>query len=71
MRSSLLKRYIIHFLNAVWNLFVIFPVMAVFFASFQSEEALMTDLNTFIPIELTLDNFRLILSGGELSLIHI
>ena len=65
MRSSLLKRYIVHFLNAAWNLFVIFPVMAVFFASFQSEEALMTDLNTFIPIELTLDNFRLILSGGE------
>jgi multiple sugar transport system permease protein len=57
-------RALVHICNGAWIVFVIFPFIAVLFAAFQSERAMQSDVTTFIPHELTLDNFILILSQG-------
>lgn len=55
---------LLHASNMVWILFVIFPMMAVLFAAFQTELAMQSDIYAFIPTSFTLDNFLLILTQG-------
>ena len=65
MGPSKTGRVLLHIANGLWIFFVLFPLAAVTFAAIQSEEGLMRDLTSFLPHEVTTDNFRLILLGEE------
>jgi multiple sugar transport system permease protein len=51
--------------NCLTILFLLLPLVAVVFGSIQTERALLSDVRSLWPKEVTLANFRLILSGGE------
>ncbi len=54
----------LHAANALVILFFLLPLIAALFGAFQSEKNLHADTRGLWPPEWTLDNFRVILSGG-------
>ena len=54
----------LHAANALVILFFLLPLIAALFGAFQSEKNLHADTSGLWPPEWTLDNFRVILSGG-------
>ena len=58
-------RLMLHIANLMVIFFILLPVVAVFIGSIQSEKALQADTRRVLPLEVTFDNFRVILSKGE------
>ncbi len=58
-------RLMLHVANLMVIVFILLPVVAVFIGSIQSEKALQADTRRVLPLEVTLDNFLVILSKGE------
>ena len=58
-------RLMLHIANLMVIVFILLPVVAVFIGSIQSEKALQADTRRVLPLEVTLDNFLVILSKGE------
>jgi multiple sugar transport system permease protein len=58
-------RLLFHVANLMVIVFILLPVVAVFFGSIQSEKALQADTRRLLPLEVTFDNFKVILSKGE------
>jgi multiple sugar transport system permease protein len=58
-------RVLLHIANVAVILFFLLPLFAVVFGSIQSEKALHADTRALIPLEVTFDNFLVILSKGE------
>jgi len=58
-------RLMLHVANLMVIFFILLPVVAVFIGSIQSEKALQADTRRVLPLEVTLDNFLVILSKGE------
>ena len=65
MRPSPWARIGLHFANLVVIGFFLLPLFAVAFGAFQSEKSLHADTRGLWAPEWTLDNFRVIVSGGE------
>src|SRR5262245_19197938 len=55
-------RLLLHVANLMVIAFILLPLVAVFFASVQSEKALQADTRRVLPLEVTLDNFTVILT---------
>ena len=64
MRPSKLTHAALHLANLAAIAFFLLPLIAVTFAALQSEKSLHADTHGLWPPEWTLDNFRVILSGG-------
>src|SRR5437868_2241874 len=64
-RFTKLARPMLHVANLMVIFFILLPVVAVFIGSIQSEKALQADTRRVLPLEVTLDNFLVILSKGE------
>jgi multiple sugar transport system permease protein len=64
-RRSIASRLLLHAANLVVIFFILLPVAAVVLGSIQSEKALETDTRRVLPLELSLDNFAVILSRGQ------
>ena len=64
MRPSKWTRAALHLANLAAIAFFLLPLIAVTFAALQSEKSLHADTRGLWPPEWTLDNFRVILSGG-------
>jgi multiple sugar transport system permease protein len=64
-RTSPLARLLLHAANIAVILFILLPVAAVVTGSIQSEKALQADTRRLLPLEVTLDNFIVILTKGE------
>src|SRR5437868_13177750 len=64
MRQSLLTRLFLHAANLLVIGFILLPLAAAVIGAFQSEKSLQASTRTLLPPEWTLDNFRVILSGG-------
>jgi multiple sugar transport system permease protein len=64
MRPSRPARLGLHFANLVVIGFFLLPIVAVTIGALQSEKSLQASTRTILPPEWTLDNFRVILSGG-------
>ena len=64
-RTSPLTRLLLHAANIAVILFILLPVAAVVTGSIQSEKALQADTRRLLPLEVTLDNFIVILTKGE------
>ena len=60
-----LHQTLLVFLNLATILFILFPIMAVFTGSIQSEKTLHADITAVIPPEITMENFILILTQGQ------
>lgn len=60
-----LGRVLLHLANLLVIAFLLLPIAAVTLGALQSERTLQADTRALIPPEWTLDNFRVILSGGE------
>jgi multiple sugar transport system permease protein len=60
-----LGRALLHLANLLVIAFLLLPIVAVALGSLQSERTLQADTRALIPPEWTLDNFRVIISGGE------
>ena len=58
-------KLLLHVANLTVIVFILLPLVAVFFGSIQSEKALQADTRRLLPLEFTLDNFAVILSKGE------
>jgi multiple sugar transport system permease protein len=58
-------KLLLHLANVAVIAFLLLPLVAVLFASIQSEKALQADTRRLWPSEFTLDNFIVILSAGE------
>ena len=58
-------RLALHLANVVVIVFLLLPLAAVVIGSVQSEKALQADTERLLPLEFTLDNFIVILTGGE------
>jgi ABC-type glycerol-3-phosphate transport system permease component len=58
-------RLLVHAAGAAALGLLLFPVAAVFLGAFQLERDLATDVLNPVPEALTLDNFRLLVSGGD------
>jgi multiple sugar transport system permease protein len=58
-------RLLLHLANVVTIVFLLLPLAAVIVGSIQSEKALQADTRRLLPLEFTLDNFVVILTGGE------
>ena len=58
-------RLLLHLANVVVIVFLLLPLAAVVIGSVQSEKALQADTERLLPLEFTLDNFIVILTGGE------
>jgi len=58
-------RLLLHVANFMAIGFILLPLVAVLFASIQSEKALQANTRSVVPIEVTLDNFTVILSKGQ------
>ncbi len=63
--TSRTARLLLHVANVTVILFILLPLLAVLVGSIQSEKALQADTRRLLPLELTLDNFTVILSKGE------
>ena len=64
MRKSHFSRLALHAANLLVIGFFLLPLAAVTIGSLQSEKSLQASTRTILPPEWTLDNFRVILSGG-------
>jgi multiple sugar transport system permease protein len=64
MRKSHLARLALHAANLLVIGFFMLPLAAVTIGALQSEKSLEASTRTVLPPEWTLDNFRVILSGG-------
>ena len=58
-------RLLLHVANLMVIVFILLPVAAVLIGSIQSEKSLQADTRRLLPLEVTLDNFTVILSKGE------
>jgi multiple sugar transport system permease protein len=64
MRKFRLGRLALHAANILVIGFFLLPLGAATIGAFQSEKSLQASTRTVLPAEWTLDNFRVILSGG-------
>lgn len=64
-RPSPLGRLLLHLANLLVIGFLLLPIAAVTLGSLQAEKTLQADTRALLPPEWTLDNYRVILSGGE------
>lgn len=64
-RMTLRYRILMTLANVLAICFLILPLVPVVLGALQSERTLHEDVWALLPAEYTLDNFRLILSGGE------
>ncbi len=64
MRQSRATRTALHAANLVVIAFLLLPLAAAAIGALQSEKSLQASTRTILPPEWTLDNFRVILSGG-------
>jgi multiple sugar transport system permease protein len=64
MRTSLTTRLALHGANLLAIAFFVLPLVAALLGALQSEKSLQASTRTVLPPEWTLDNFRVILSGG-------
>ncbi len=55
----------LHLANVLVIAFFLLPIAAVAIGALQSEKSLQADTRAILPAEWTLDNFRVIASGGE------
>ncbi len=58
-------RLLLHVANLTVIFFILLPLVAVFIGSIQSERALQADTRRVLPLEVTLDNFTVILTKGQ------
>ena len=58
-------RLLLHVANLMVIAFILLPLVAVFFGSIQSEKALQSATRRLLPVEVTLDNFTVILTKGQ------
>jgi multiple sugar transport system permease protein len=58
-------RFSLHLANLVVIFFLLLPIAAVVIGSLQSEKTLQADTRAVLPSEYTLDNYLVILTGGE------
>jgi multiple sugar transport system permease protein len=65
LKPSPVARVFLHLANVVVIAFFLLPLFAVVIGAVQSERTLQADTRAVLPPEYTLDNFRVILSGGE------
>lgn len=63
-RPSPLARVLLHLANVAVIFFLLLPIVAALFGALQSEKSIQAATRALIPPEWTLDNFRVILSGG-------
>ena len=59
------RRLVLWALNLVSIAFLILPLVPVVLGSLQSEKSMQKDVRALLPSEVTLANFKLILSGGR------
>jgi multiple sugar transport system permease protein len=64
LKPSPLARVLLHLANLLVIAFFLLPLFAVAIGAVQSEKSLQADTRALLPQEYTLDNFRVILSGG-------
>jgi multiple sugar transport system permease protein len=64
MRKSHLGRLVLHAANLLVIGFFLLPLAAATIGALQSEKSMQASTRTVLPPEWTLDNFRVILSGG-------
>ena len=64
MRQSLVTRLALHAANLLVIAFLLLPIAAATIGALQSEKSLQASTRSVLPPEWTLDNFRVILSGG-------
>lgn len=64
MRQSRLTKLALHAANLVVIGFILLPIVAALIGALQTEKSLQASTRTILPPEWTLDNFRVILSGG-------
>ena len=64
MRPSRPVRIALHFANLLAIAFFLLPILTAVIGSLQSEKSLQAATRSLLPPEWTLDNFRVILSGG-------
>jgi multiple sugar transport system permease protein len=64
-RPSRTGKLLLHVANLMVIVFILLPLVAVFLGSIQSEKALQADTRRLLPLEVTADNFMVILSKGE------
>src|SRR6516165_9969287 len=64
MRQSLVTRLALHAANLLVIAFLLLPLAAATIGALQSAKSLQASTRTVLPPEWTLDNFRVILSGG-------
>ena len=64
MRPRPVTRIALHIANLLAIAFFLLPLFAVAIGSLQSERSLQAETRSLLPPEWTLDNFRVILSGG-------
>jgi multiple sugar transport system permease protein len=64
MRPSRPARIALHVANLVAIAFFLLPIVTAVIGSFESEKTLRADTRAVLPSEWTLDNFRVLLSGG-------
>ena len=64
MRQGRLTRLMLHAANLLVIGFILLPIIAAAIGALQSEKSLQASTRTLLPPEWTLDNFRVILSGG-------
>jgi multiple sugar transport system permease protein len=58
-------RLMLHVANLMVIVFILLPLVAVFLGSIQSEKTLQADTRRLLPLEVTLDNFTVILTKGQ------
>ena len=64
-RRSPAARVALYGLNVLVIMFLVLPLVAVVFGSVQTERALLSDVLSPWPKEVTLSNFQILLSGGQ------
>jgi multiple sugar transport system permease protein len=64
MRHTRVTRWLLHVANLMVIAFFLLPLLAVVIGSLQSEKSLQAASRAVLPPEWTLENFRVILSGG-------
>ena len=65
MRLSRPARLALMIANLLAIAFLVLPLVPVVLGSLQSEKSLQRDIKALLPREVTLANFRLIVSGGR------
>lgn len=65
LTPSPLARAGLHLANVVVIAFLLLPLVAVVLGALQTEKSLQADTRAVFPAEYTLDNFRVIISGGQ------